>query len=306
MTACPPAEEELQPLLENDMWELWLIDRASGPTDQVHQAIASQFVEIMRAIVAKKPRVVVLPVRYYSAAHYITEVQAPSLDPTKEYVLLVSLDLGVVGGHYAICYAFNGKVDVFDSMTSASGPGAYTSIFLAIAKAYFPGRTINTIQPSPGEATLQATGGFFWIPPTFMKRTTGDIKKDRLLRLCNHQAQDHFCWAWCLLYLQSRILSYDLGPTRRWLARTNFPPVVLIKTYVQLLMSWRGITLSPELQQDFMSVWDAEDRLDPEDYRRYVIDVPETVQSLKDVLPPLEVKLTRQELRFPVPDLCLL
>jgi hypothetical protein len=316
MAGCPPAEQDIQLLVEAGMWELYLIDRADGPTDQARQLLtdSGKLESILRALAPSS--VTVLPITLIPLLHYRENLAAlPRAKRQGSYILPIALDLGVVGGHYAICYAHDSLVEVFDSMVSAEGPGVYTPAFLAVGQAYFPDYHVHMVQPARGEATLQPTGGFLWIPPTFLASSGDDTdvnRTHRIIQLCNYQAQDHFCWAWCLLYLHSRLAGYELAPTRQWLARTSFPSVALAKVYVWLLMSWLGVKLPDELHSDFLSLWDAEDRMDPEDYRRYLIRMdPEprhltsALQCLELVLPPTKILLLRQEGRQIVPPECV-
>jgi len=307
MDDCPPLQEDIQLVLQAGMWELWLIDRAHGATDQTHQLFATsgKSEEILRHIAAGKA--IVLPTTTISILQW-SECQALPLDPRETYVLQVALDLGVLGGHYAAYYVTPTVVEVFDSMVGVKNSGVYTSVFEGIATLLFPNRRLFTVKPNPGEATLQPTGGFLWILPSF-SMSTACVKDRKILQLCNHEAQDHFCWAWGLFYLHSRLEGLSLNSTRKWLADTDYPPLALIKSYLWLLMSWFDDRISPELQEDFLSIWDAEDRTKPSDYRRYFIymdpvHLTSVSQCLTLLLPPLNVQLVRQEQREVVPMQC--
>jgi hypothetical protein len=296
-------------LLQAEMWELWLVDRAHGPTDQIHDLLSAPGrSESMLAAMAA-PNVTILDSITIPLLTYRNTLPLP-IDPVGTYVLILALDLGVVGGHYAAYYLTAGRVEVFDSMVTKSGAGVYTPVFLDLAARLFPAHRIEMVQPASDEDTLQPTGGFLWIPPSFP--LSQDRLKRRIVQLCNHEAQDHFCWAWCLLYLHSRLAGRDLGATRKWLASHRLPPLALIKSYVWLLVSWFGLSLSPEVSQYFLSLWDAEDRSEPGDYRRYLIRMkpePRHLTSVHDcldlVLPPETVVLVRQEEKLPVPLACL-
>ena len=309
MVDCPPVEDDIQLILQAGMWELWLIDRSKGATDQIHWMMAEPGkLESLLSTIAGD-RAEVLPTINVSLLTY-KDTQPLVIDHGKDYVVLLSLTLGELGGHYASYYVTPRDVEVFDSMVSSSSRGVYTDVFLELARLLFPRRIVRAVRPAPGEATLQPTGGFLWITPDFIATVTDDHTR-KILQLCNHQAQDHFCWAWGVLYLHSRLVGIDLGSTRRWLTHTSIPPLALIKSYLWLLLSVTGEQLPPEFHHDFLSIWDASNRKDPADYRRYLLRLDamaHNLTSLTDcltlVLPPTRIQLIRQEQREPVPVQC--
>ena len=307
MVECPPLQEDIQLILQAEMWELWLIDRAHGASDQIQTQLTIP--EKLEAILATMAgtRAIILPSVVVPVADHTTQVPIP-ITTTSDYAMIVALDLGALGGHYASYYITPDTVEVFDSMTGATTTGVYTSIFQALASQFFPTRQIHVVQPKIGEATLQPTGGFLWIAPSFMTSDVDDTTR-RLIQLCNHQAQDHFCWAWAVLYLHTRFQGRDLGDIRRWIAETDCPPVVIIKYYLWLLLAWFDELLAPEFHRDFLSVWDADNRMDPADYRRYIIQVEaipllSVHTCLEVVLSPDNIQLLRRVHRDPVPSRC--
>jgi hypothetical protein len=196
------------------------------------------------------------------------------------------VDLGALGGHYAAYYITPTTVEIYDSMTTHSGPGPYSDFFKQLGHDLFPTHVVQLETVGSEEIGLQPTGGFLWISPSFMRgRALSDPIATQLIQTSNVESQDHFCWGWSIFYLHSRLLDESLVPLRQELFRTRFPQVAIIKMYVWLLLSWIDMDqqFPQHLRMDYFSIWDAEDRLDPEDYRRYNLTLSDKEVILQDV-----------------------
>jgi len=145
------------------------------------------------------------------------------------------------------------------------------------------------------------------------RQPLSDSLSTQLIQASNIESQDHFCWSWSLLYLHSKVMGISLRPLRQWLKQTRFPQVAIIKMYTWLCMTWLNLDSSfpSDLREDYFCIWDAVNRLDPKDYRRYNLLFGNnlTLQSvdacLETVLTPGIIIVQRTEAITPVPSACL-
>lgn len=325
--ACPlpVIDTNTRILLEQGMYDLALIDHGSGPTDRIKRIMMAPgvFDKALREIVNQRPGFQVLKSDWFDhqrTSLYQTQVQIyqraniPRETQTTTYLMFQGVDLGKLGGHYAAYYITPTTVTVHDSMITSEGNGAYTPFFLKLGQDLFPNHRVEAEVVGRDEIGLQPTGGFLWLLPSFMKHVAlKDPFTTQLLQTSNIESQDHFCWSWSLLYLHSRVVGQSLVPLRQRLKRTGFPQVAIIKMYTWLLLTWLGLDSSfPEADKaDYFCVWDARDRLNVKDYRRYDLSfrdelvLREVDDCLRIVMGEGSVVLRRVEGVTEVPRSCL-
>ena len=322
--ACPlrVVDKDTRLLLQAGMYDLTLIDHGAGPTDKIKRLMMAPgvFERALIEIIGNRPDLSALPPGNFSYVNpqlYAEQIETYryNLPRDQTYITLMGADLGVLGGHFAAYYITSSTVFVHDSMTTAQGPGPYASFFMKIALELFPQRAVQLERVGPGEQSLQSTGGFTWLPPSFMRgQVISDPTVAHLIQNSNCESQDHFCWSWCLFYLHSRVLQQSLVPLRRELLSTGIAQVAVIKMYTWLLLTWLQLDhdFPDELRDDYFAIWDSYERLQPETYRRYHLGFshPVQLQTVDDCFVTAyqleNLVLTRIEERSATPESCLL
>jgi len=306
-TPCAPLlamDPDSRRVLCHGGYDLLLIDRRRGPSDQVHTLLLEVLPELCQLLADTDA--VALPVQRYECCPFplVLPLSLP-YSANGCYVTLLALEMPN-SGHYAGAFITSSTVTIYDSMTTAEGNGRFGQNFVELATRLFPRRRVRIAPLAAGEQALQPTGGFLSVPASFVP-----LDADPLITLFNVESQDHFCYGWALFQLHARFLNYNLAPLRRRLATNVVPALVLIKIYCWQLLSFLNLTSSfPDtLVADYFAIWDAEDRLDSEDYRRYTFSLsappPATLDDcFEDALAFEASTLQRIEARRSTPSGC--
>lgn len=219
------------------------------------------------------------------------------INPNKDYVSVVAVDLEEFGGHYAAFHYSNGVVTLFDSMqanipekekklypTTIKSSSYYTPYFSQLVSDIFPGATVNVPDCIKDELSLQYTGGFPETLPYSLERQKVPAKLKKLLKMQSTESQNHFCYLWSIWWLHLKLMGLKfqniLGLFK------NNDPLIVIKKYGWCILQILKIkTEYPEFfKKHFMSIWsNGQDRLSPE-FRRYDISVPSKCENINDAL----------------------
>ena len=306
----PIDKEDCDLIIEDDAYDLFLIERASGIfADYIYEG--NRLEELVENLIRQHERqdihlVAVETLPYYvnpqkiprsKLTEYINEGASDLRSPRYEQliaqmrqninpsarinVIMVAVDIGGAGGHYGILlyYPSDNTAELFDSMQRETKGGFYTAYFRQVSTDILKNTRIIIPSCIDESISFQPTGGFPEnIAPYLEKYATGARgERLKLIRRIQEQdihSQNHFCYMYAIWYLDLRIHNYTMEDAIRHIRENNLISLVIIKSYIYALVRWFSMKLPDHnfFEQHFPYIWNNDTPYSP-NFKRYYIDM---------------------------------
>lgn len=209
---------------------------------------------------------------------------------TKYMVALIGYDQEEVGHYNAFIWDLKEKnVIIFDSLFPSKE-------YLPYAKTIVRNLTpeFKLVIPSFTERlSLQYTGGNSENYPLYLSSHIAYMTEESIRRISlqSPESQNHFCYMWCIWFVHSYILGYDIVNLASYVWKKNLDPLTVIKSYGYNTLRYLSVLkkdkeIFPNIIRDnFLYYWDRVSKETFDDnppFRIYEIVVPDSVNNINN------------------------
>lgn len=180
---------------------------------------------------------------------------------TKYIATLVGFDQEEVGHYNALIWDLKKKtVIIFDSLFPSK---EYLVHIKRILRSTSP--EFKPIIPSfPEKLSLQYTGGNSENYPFYLTAHIAHISEEAIRRISlqSPESQNHFCYMWCIWFIHSYILEFDIVNLSSYLWKNRLDPLTVIKTYSYTILRHLSQLMNDQnlfpkiIKENFLQYWD--------------------------------------------------